>query len=121
MCIPTDVDIYGVIYVRRGDAMVGIPPRAQNVEFELFDIIHSLKLDKLFPVEQFGASRALRGSSISVSSTLPPLNVYEYEDKWERTTYVCDGLKSQMKPQNQRKQINIWGPCGKAELWLSPF
>ena len=32
-----------------------------------------LQLDKQLPVEQFEASRAIRGSSISVSSTLPPL------------------------------------------------
>ena len=31
-----------------------------------------LKLDKHFPVEQFEASRAIRGSSISVRSSLPP-------------------------------------------------
>ena len=34
----------------------------------------SLKLDKQLPVEQFEASRAIRGSNISVSSTLPPVN-----------------------------------------------
>ena len=32
-----------------------------------------LKIDKQFPVEQFEASRAIRGSRISVSRTLPPL------------------------------------------------
>ena len=40
---------------------------------ELVELILLLKLDKQFPVEQFEASRAIRGSSISVSSTLPPL------------------------------------------------
>ena len=30
------------------------------------------KLDKQLPVEQFEASRVIRGSSLSVSSTLPP-------------------------------------------------
>ena len=34
--------------------------------------IRAFRLDKQFPVEQFEASRAIRGSSISVSSTLPP-------------------------------------------------
>ena len=49
--------------------------RAQIYQFELFELILLLKLDKQFPVEQFEASRAIRGSSISVSSTLPPLLV----------------------------------------------
>ena len=41
-------------------------------EFELFELILLLKLDEQFPIEQFDASRAIRGSGISVSSTLPP-------------------------------------------------
>ena len=54
----------------RGDDTVGNPHRAQISQFEL---VLLLKLDKQFPVERFEASRAIRGSSISVSSTLPPL------------------------------------------------
>ena len=55
------------------------PPSSSNVSIrafrpricpsELFELILLLKLDKRLPVE---ASRAIRGSSISVSSTLPP-------------------------------------------------
>ena len=46
--------------------------RAQISQFELFELILLLKLDKQFPVERFEAGRAIRGSSVSVSSTLPP-------------------------------------------------
>ena len=56
----------------RGEDTVGNPHRAQISQFELFRLILLLKLDKRFPVEQFEACRAIRGSSISVSSTLPP-------------------------------------------------
>ena len=59
------------------DDTVGNPHRAQISQFELLELILLLKLDKHFPVEQFEASRAIRGSSISVSSTLlasPPLS-----------------------------------------------
>ena len=59
----------------RGDDTVGDPHRARNYRFELFELVLLLKLDKQLPVEQFEASRAIRGSSISVSSTLPPLIV----------------------------------------------
>ena len=59
--------------VGRGDDTVGNPHWAQFSQFELFELILLSKLDKQFPVEQFEASRAIRGSSISVSSTLPPL------------------------------------------------
>ena len=55
----------------RGDDMAGNPHRAQISQFKLFELfLLVLKLDKQFPVEQFGASRAIRGISISVSSTL---------------------------------------------------
>ena len=56
---------------RREDT-VGNPHRAQIVQFELFELILLLKLDKQFPVERFEASRAIRADSTSVSSTLPP-------------------------------------------------
>ena len=46
--------------------------RSQISQFELFELILLLNLDKQFPVEQFEASRAIRVSSILVSSTLPP-------------------------------------------------
>ena len=42
-------------------------------QFEFFELVLLLKLDKQFPVEQFDASRAFRGSSISVSKYPPPL------------------------------------------------
>ena len=45
-------------------------------QFELFEFILSVKLDTRFPVEQFEASRAIRADGTSVSSTLPPLLVY---------------------------------------------
>ena len=57
----------------RGDDTVGNPHRAHISQFELFELILLLKSDKQSPVEQIEASRAIRGSSISVSSTLPPL------------------------------------------------
>ena len=46
--------------------------RAQICKFELFELILLSKLDKQIPVEQCEASRAIRGGSTSVSSTLPP-------------------------------------------------
>ena len=52
----------------RGDDTVGDPHRAHISQFELFELIPLLKFDKQFSVEQFEASRAIRGSS-----TLPPL------------------------------------------------
>ena len=52
--------------VGRGDDTVGNPHRAQISQFELFELILLLKFDK-------APYRAIRGNSISVSSTLPPL------------------------------------------------
>ena len=82
----------GLSVFGRGDDTVGNPHRAQIYQFELvelklsnlsfFGFVLVLKLDKQFPVEQFEASRAIRGSSISVSSTLPPLN-FTSQDLWE--------------------------------------
>ena len=40
----------------RGDDTVGSPHRAQICQFELFELIFLLKLDKHFPVEQFEAT-----------------------------------------------------------------
>ena len=40
----------------RGDDKVGNPHRAQISQFELFELILSLKLDKQFPVEQVEAT-----------------------------------------------------------------
>ena len=45
----------------------------QIYRFELCECILLLNLDKQLPVELFEASRAIRGSSILVISTLPPL------------------------------------------------
>ena len=42
--------------IRKGDATVGNPHRAQISEFELFEIILLLEFDKQFPVEQFEAT-----------------------------------------------------------------
>ena len=53
----------------RGDNTVGNPHRAQTSQYELSEFLLLLKLDEQFPVEQFEAGRAIRGSSISVSST----------------------------------------------------
>ena len=41
---------------RKGYNTVGSPPRAQISQFELFELILFLKLDKQFPVEQFEAT-----------------------------------------------------------------
>ena len=57
---------------------VGNPHRAQLSQFVVFELALLLKLDKQFPVEQFEASRAIRASSISVSSTLPPSYLGRY-------------------------------------------
>ena len=43
-------------YVGRGDDTVGNPPRAQISQFELFELILLLKLDKQFSVERFEAT-----------------------------------------------------------------
>ena len=69
-----------VVLIGRGED-VGSPHRAQNlsirafraqiVQFELFEFVLFLKLDKQLLVGRFEASRAIRGSSISVSSALP--------------------------------------------------
>ena len=42
--------------VGRGENTVGNPHRAQISQFELFELILLLKLDKHFPVEQFEAT-----------------------------------------------------------------
>ena len=44
---------HSVLYFGRGDDTVGNPYRAQISQFKLFKLILLLKLDKLFPVEQF--------------------------------------------------------------------
>ena len=54
----------------RGEDTVGNPRRAQIVQFELFELILSLKLDKQFPVEQFEAAAV---SQSTVPS--PPLGL----------------------------------------------
>ena len=59
----TDVDL------GRGDDAVGNPDRAQISQFELFELILLLKLDKQFPVEQFEAA----GSQSTVP--FPPLKI----------------------------------------------
>ena len=51
--------------IGRGDDTVGNPHRAQMSQFELFELILLLKLDKQFPVEQFEATVS--------QSTLPSL------------------------------------------------
>ena len=53
-----------------GDATIGIPHRAQFPQFELFELILVLKLDKQFPVEQFEAT-----VSQSTVASPPPLKV----------------------------------------------
>ena len=58
----------------RGDDTVGNPHRIQIYQFELFELVLLLlKLDKQFPVEQFEASRAIRGSSYLSQRYTPPL------------------------------------------------
>ena len=54
--------------VGRGDATFGNPHRAQIVQFELFERILLLKFDTV-------PCRAIRGNSLSVNSTFPPLNL----------------------------------------------
>ena len=45
-----------VAVLGRGDDTVGNPHRAQNSQFELFELILLWKLDKQLPVEQFEAT-----------------------------------------------------------------
>ena len=55
--------------IGRGDDTVGNPHRARISRFEFFEPILLLNFDKRFTVP----CRAIRGSSVSVSSTPPPL------------------------------------------------
>ena len=56
-----------------GQDTVGNPHRAELFyQFEFFQLVLLLKLDEQVPVEQFEASGAIQGSSLSVGSTLPP-------------------------------------------------
>ena len=75
-----------------GDDTFGNPHRAQLYQFELFELI-LLNLDKQFPVEQFEASRAIRGSSISVSSTLSPLNTHTHTKNSSTNFRLCSLAK----------------------------
>ena len=62
------------LFVGRGDATVGNPPRARISRFELFDLII------LFLLLRLDASirRGIRAASISINSILPPLYIYIY-------------------------------------------
>ena len=59
MCVYVYTYIYIYIYIYlspgfgRGDDTDGNPHRAQISQFELFELILLLKVDKQFPVEQF--------------------------------------------------------------------
>ena len=75
--------------LRRGGRHSWKPSSSSNVsvravrvrisQFELFELVLLLKLGKQFPVEQLEASRAIRGSSISVGSALPPSEVQQLQ------------------------------------------
>ena len=69
--------------------------RAQVPQFELFELVLFLKLDKQLPVEQFEASRTIRGSSISVSSTLPLLALpRKHTPRRSASSYDSDDINS---------------------------
>ena len=55
--------------VGRGDDTIGNPHRAQMYQFELFELILLLKLDKQCPVEQFEATgfEVARGHTSNLS------------------------------------------------------
>ena len=48
--------LYWTRLVGSGDDKVGIPHQAQISQFDLFEFIMFLKLDKQFPVDQFEAT-----------------------------------------------------------------
>ena len=56
----------------RGDDTVGNPRRAQSSQFEVVEVITLSKVHRQFSIGQLEATRAIRGSSISVGSILPP-------------------------------------------------
>ena len=58
----------------RGDATVGNPHRTQISQFELFELILLLKLNKQFPVEQFEASVS-QSTVPSPPLSLPHINL----------------------------------------------
>ena len=61
----------GVLLFGSGDDAVGNPHRAQLVPFELFELYPLIESRQAVPC------RAIRGDSISVNSTLPPLQHQE--------------------------------------------
>ena len=102
---------------RKGDDAVGNPRRAQFSQFELFELkfisysclsfILLLKLDKRIPIERFEASRAIRGSSISVGSTRNPASLPEFR------------LRGYPRVRGARVSDRTrWSPLG--ELFLRP-
>ena len=65
-------------FVGRGDDTFRNPHRAQFVQFELFELILLLNLDKQFPVEQFEATVS--------QSTVPSPPPFRHESKaWAKT------------------------------------
>ena len=68
----------------RGDDTVGNPHRAQISQFELFELILSLKLDKRLPVEQSEAT-------VSQSTVLPPLLHKRAYREWEALIQHASG------------------------------
>ena len=75
--------LYLYTNVGRGDDTVGNPRRAQICQFELFELILLLKLDKQFPVEQFEANI----SQSTVPS--PPLRM----DFTDHLTWTFDSVR----------------------------
>ena len=65
--------------IGRGDDTVGNPHRAQICQFDVFELMFlSMRAFRVYPLVETrhtAPCRAIRGSSISVSSTLPLLSV----------------------------------------------
>ena len=76
-----------------GDDTVGHPHRSQNCQFELFELIISLKLDNKFSIEQFEPTV----SQSTVSS--PFLNYERRYQGWDHT--------SPPRPQKSKSKLSI--------------
>ena len=76
--------------IGRGHDTVGNRHRARISQFELFELILLLKLNKQLPVAQFEASRTIRGSGVSVSSNLPPSYMYSGRRPRSRQVTCCN-------------------------------
>ena len=90
----------------RKGGTVGNPHRAQNSQFELFELIPSLELDKRFPVEQFEATV----SQSTVPS--PPLSRHLEGVIEGRQLKLAEGSLAEVLGAERRRA----GRAGRAEI-----